>query len=610
MDIKFNIKKLTKILILIVFFIYMSYLITGVAENDFKSFKEFSKKYVEDEILVKFKDTTTNFSIMSAVQLLSSNVKREIGEEKLLLLKLKEGKNVKDAIADFKKITDVEYAQPNFIYEIMSTTPNDTYYSNLWGLKNTGQTISNPSYTTNNPGISGMDMDMELAWDYATDCSSIIVAVIDSGVNYNHVDLAGNMWNGAVNHGYDYVDVDNDPMDLNGHGTHVAGTIGAVGNNNIGTTGICWDVSIMAVRVLNAAGIGTTADIISGVYYAVDTGAKILNMSIGGSNFDQAYYDAIGYAKNNNVIVVAGAGNNSTDNDAVLHIYPSDFDHDNIISIAALDQSYELADFSNYGNVSVDVGAPGTNSQSEWCGTVTQITDSLTSGWTEGGTNGWAYAVRDLGFGDINLLVDPSNWGPPSWGYYSADAYDKIWKTFDINGYDAAVLKYWMMFDVESGYDGCFTFCDNGTSDPFVSGYQLAGWTGSTGGYFVLESYEIPDSYITSTCTIGFALTSDFMIQDYGVALTDFNISVITSNNTTYEIINGTSMSTPYVSGLTALIWTFNPEYSYKEVIESVKYGGEQVSSLLNKTSTGKAVNAWSSLRYIKPPTGITISKN
>ncbi len=839
MDSKFKIKKLMKILILIVFFICMSYLVTGVAENDFKTFKEFSKRYVEDEILVKFKDTTPDFSIMSTVQLLSSNVKREIVKEKLLLLKLKEGKSVEDAIADFKEIPDVKYVQPNFIYKIMSTTPNDTYYPNLWGLKNTGQTISNPSYNNNNPGTLGMDMDMELAWDFVTDCSSIIVAVIDSGVNYNHVDLAGNMWNGAVNHGYDFVGGDDNPMDLNGHGTHVAGTIGAVGNNSIGTTGICWDVSIMAVRVFNAAGTGTTADIIAGAYYAVDNGAKILNMSLGGSNFDQALYDAIGYAKNNNVIVVAAAGNNSTDNDTVLHVYPSDFDHDNIISVTALDQSYELADFSNYGNISVDVGAPGANITSEWCGSETTINDSFISGpsasngyalqfdgtndvvptsfmgandittvavwvkitgrtggeqdivcnfhssgygllydigndnkftwdvhingayryfasdseiqlnrwyyivgtydgnngylyidgvrqsgsittdgvitdspysmtiganpqpsgfiqymkgvidevsiwsvaltdaeiqtnmnqhlngdevglicywkfdegsgqrvedssannydgylgtdpnnpdmgdptwiisdisgsngWTAGGTNGWNFAVRDLGFGDINLLVDPSNWGPPDWGLYNNNADDRIWKTFNINGYNSAVLNYLVMFDVEQGYDAFFTFCDNGTGDPFVNGYQLAGWTGSTGGYFVYEKYELLSSYITSTCTIGFNLSTDNTIQDYGVAILDFSITAMTTNNTTYNIINGTSMATPHVSGLAALIWTFNPSYSYKEVFESVRNGGELVTSLNNKTTTGRAVNAWGSLRYIKAPTGIVITKN
>jgi subtilisin family serine protease len=456
---------------------------------------------------------------------------------------------------------NVEYAQPNYIYELESTIPNDTYYSNLWGLKNTRQTIPNPSYNRNNPGILGMDMDMELAWDHITDCSSIIVAIIDGGVNYNHVDLAGNMWNGAVNHGYDFIDDDNDPMDLDGHGTHVAGIIGAVGNNNTGTTGVCWGIQLMAVRVFNAVGKSTTADILSGIYYAVDNGAKILNMSFGGYNFDQAQYDAIEYAKNNKVIVVTSAGNNASDNDTEFQHYPSDYDLDNIICVAALDQSYELATFSNYGNISVDVGAPGVNIQSEWCGTESVITDSLTSGWTEGGTHGWDYIVRDLGYGNENFLADPSNWGLG--GTYLSNANDRIWKTFNLSGYDVAVLKYWTCFAVETNYDGFYTFCDNGNSDPFINGSQLAGWTGSTDGYFMYERYELPNNNITSTCTIGFALISDSVIQWSGLGIVDFYISAVSLNNNSYLTINGTSMAAPHVTGLAALIWAFTDKIFY-----------------------------------------------
>jgi subtilisin family serine protease len=413
-----------------------------------------------------------------------------------------------------------------------------------------------------------------------------------------------------VNHGYDFVDDDNDPMDLHGHGTHVAGTIGAVGNNSIGTVGLCWDVQIMAVRVFDAAGNSTTADIISGINYAVNNGAKILNMSFGGYNFDQAEYEAIGYAKNNDVIVVAAAGNNSTDSDTEFHHYPSDFDHNNIISVAALDQSYELASFSNYGNVSVDVGAPGTNIQSEWNGTEIIITDTLTSGWTEGGTLGWEYIVKDLGYGNENFLAVPFNWGPPSWGLYEANAYDRIWKTFNLSGYDGAILNYWFWLDLETGSDIYATYCDNGTSDPFFNGTQLAGWTGSTDGYFIFESYELPSNTITSTCTIGFALWSDDNFQQYGIATLDFSISAISLNDTSYGIINGTSMAAPHVTGLSALIWAFNPRYNYKEVIESIKDGGKLIQALDGKVSTGKAVNAWGSLRYITQPTGVTIINN
>jgi subtilisin family serine protease len=582
--------------------------VISIADNGFTKFKKSVKDYQEGEILVKFKDTVSDYSIMSIVEVMGDKTIKKAGIPVYRLVKLGQGKEVEQAVAEYQLMSDVEYAQPNYIYRITSTVPNDTYYANLWALKNTEQTISDPSYNTNNPGTLGMDMDMELAWDHVTDCSSIIVAIIDSGVNYNHLDLADNMWNGAVNHGYDFVDSDNDPMDLDGHGTHVAGTIGAVGNNNTGTTGVCWDVQIMAVRVMNALGWGTTADIISGIYYAVDNEAQVLNMSFGGYYYDQAEYDAIEYAKNNNVIVIAAAGNDAWDNDTELHHYPSDFDLDNIISVSALDQSYELADFSSYGSTSVDVGAPGTNIQSEWCGTESVLNESLTSGWTEGGTLGWAHVVRDLGYGNENLLADPSNWGMG--GTYISSANDKIWKTFNLSGFDVAVLNYAAYVDVETGYDFFAIYCDNGTLDPFINGLQLDWLTGSTDPYFYYFSYEIPSNYSTSTSTIGFTLVSDSIIQWNGVGIVDFNISTISLDNTSYLTINGTSMAAPHVSGLAALIWAFNPEYTYKEVIESVKNGGESVSSLNNKTTTGKAVNALGSFKYIKPPVGVSISKN
>ena len=150
--------------------------------------------------------------------------------------------------------------QPNYIYHV-AAVPNDTQYGQLWAFKNTGQTVNTGTFTPNS-GTSGDDMNIEPAWDRITDCSSVVVAVLDSGVNYNHEDLAANMWNGGSslpNHGHDFVDNDDDPMDPNGHGTHLAGVIGAVGNNGTGTVGVCQKASIMAVRVLDAAGNVTTA---------------------------------------------------------------------------------------------------------------------------------------------------------------------------------------------------------------------------------------------------------------------------------------------------------------------------------------------------------------
>jgi subtilisin family serine protease len=590
--------------------ILLSFHTTGIAENGFKNFKQSSNGYVAGEILVKFGKTVSDTSVQSTVQLFGDSAIEKPKHEKYVLVKLIPGKDVESAIAQYEGMPHVEYAQPNFIYHEELTVPKDTYYANLWGLKNTGQAIQNYSYSKNNPGTPGMDMDMEHAWDHVTDCSSIVLAVIDGGVNHTHEDLSGNMWNGAANHGYDFVDDDDDPVDLKGHGTHVAGTIGAVGNNSTGTTGVCWDIQIMAVRVLNALGRGTTADIISGIYYAVDNGAQILNLSLGSYYYDQAFYNALEYARNNDVIVVASAGNGDSNNDTQDHHYPSDYDLDNIISVAALDQSYDLASFSNYGKVSVDVGAPGTNIQSEWCGTESYISDTLNDGWTEGGTLGWAYVVRDVGYGDENLLAVPSDIWSPTGGLYSNNADDRIWKTFNIDGYDVARLSYWIWYDVENNFDYVYTYCDDGASDPFSSGSELARFTGYTGTYFTRARHIIPSYCIIQNCTIGFNLRSNSIVTGGGAAVVDFRITAISLDNDSYDTINGTSMAAPHVAGLAAMIWTFNPAYTYREVIESVKNGGEPASSLYNKTVSGNAVNAMGSLKYMKPPTGVSISKN
>ena len=600
--------RVMKFILLVSLAIFLSFSVISTADINFIDFKKHEREYKKGEILVKFKETSSDYSIMNTIEILGGKTIKKAGTPDYHLIKLERGKKIEQAVAEYQKMPDVEYAQPNYIYRPLSTprVPNDTYYSQLWGLKNTGQTINDPTYNKNNPGLPGMDMDLELTWDHVTDCSSIVIAVIDTGVNYDHEDLTGNMWDGVVNHGYDFLDDDNDPMDLSGHGTHVAGTIGAVGNNSTGTTGVCWDVQIMAVRVMTTLG-GTTADIISGIYYAADNGAQVLNMSFGGSNYDQAEYDAINYARDNNVIVIAAAGNDSLDNDKDSHHYPSDFDLDNIICVVALDQSYEVADWSNFGSTSVDVGAPGTNILSELCGTETVLTPSLSSGWSEGGTNGWAYGTIDLGYGNMDCLVDPWNWGPPSWGLYGSNSQDTIWRTYNLNGNNAAILRYLIWVDVESN-DTFYCVCDDVDGDPFFNPYVLAAWTGSTEGYFYIDEWLIPDSYLTSSCTIGFGLWSNPTVEENGVSITSVSISAISLNNNSYKVQQGTSMATPHVSGLAALIWAFNPEYTYSEVIESIKNGGELVTSLSNKTVTGKAVNAWGSLNYIKPPSGITIT--
>ncbi|MBN2692433.1 MAG: S8 family serine peptidase, partial [Burkholderiaceae bacterium] len=267
----------------------------------------------------------------------------------------------------------IEYAHPDFIVKTQKT-PNDTDFGVLWGLHNTGQT----------GGVADADIDAPEAWNKRIGSrGSVVVGVIDSGVDYTHPDLKPNMWanpgeipgNGIDDEGNGYIDdvygidaynADTDPMDDNGHGTHVSGTIGARGNNNSQVVGVNWTADIMALKFLGASGSGSTSDAITLIDYAIDTKARyamprmVLNNSWGGGGFSPALEAAIAASRDNGILFVAAAGNDNTDNDVFPH-YPSSYDVDNIVSVGSTDAMDYRSWFSNYGCSSVDIFAPGSD---------------------------------------------------------------------------------------------------------------------------------------------------------------------------------------------------------------------------------------------------------
>lgn len=570
--------------------------------------KKHLKQYVDGEVLVKFKKKTGYQIKLNTISKMGGIKIQELGNTGYMQVKLGKSQKVKNAVAAYRSDPSVEYAQPNYIYHAFAA-PNDTKYSQMWGLKNTGQTVSNPSYVDingnpiNNPGTSGRDMDMESAWEQITDCSSVIVAVIDTGVNYNQEDLAANMWNGGAgypNHGYDFVNNDYDPMDLNGHGTHVAGTIGAVGNNGKGTTGVCWNVKIMAVRVLDATGSGTTAQIVSGLNFAVQRGAKVVNMSLGGPNFDTAFGNAISAARDAGVLVVVAAGNEENNVDSGVSAeksYPCNYMHDNIVCVAALDQTYALAHFSNYGSTSVDVGAPGANIWSTWPGTTTVTTTDFTD-WATNSIDDWGIQK----YGEYSFLTNPKNWDGASNTYRENQNYTYANKDFGAltQNAETVIMDFLVNFDVLAN-DVFDVDLHNGT---YVN---LESFTNSTtDNYFYYVTYDITDLVLgKASWKVFYWMKTDSVNNGKGVAITDFSITTLDLNNTSYNIIDGTSMAAPHVAGLAAMLMAFNPAYTYADVAESIKNGGESAAALSGKSTTGNAANAWGSLCYIGQPTGV-----
>ena len=255
----------------------------------------------------------------------------------------------------------------------VQVTPNDSSMNQLYGLHNYGQY----------GGTVDADIDAIEAWDITTGSQDVVVGVIDSGIDITHPDLAANIWqnpgeiagngidddgNGFIDdvHGWDFHDDDNTPNDGNGHGTHVAGTIGAVGNNGNGIVGVNWQVSLLPLRFLGDDGYGWTSDAVAAVNYATmlkrDFGINVVatNNSWGGGGYSTTLYQAIQEANQHGIMFVAAAGNNSSNND-VSGSYPANYDLPNVLSVAALNRNDNLAGFSNYGVTTVDVGAPGVS---------------------------------------------------------------------------------------------------------------------------------------------------------------------------------------------------------------------------------------------------------
>ncbi|TMP76028.1 S8 family serine peptidase [Pseudoalteromonas sp. S1608] len=280
------------------------------------------------------------------------------------------GMSAKEAIERLKSHQAIEYVEPDYRVSIANAT-NDPRFEDLWGLNNEGQT----------GGTVDADIDAPEAWSISTGSRDVVVGVIDTGVDYSHPDLAANAWvnsgeiagdgidndgNGYIDdvHGINAITDAGDPMDDEGHGTHVSGTIGASGNNGVGIVGVNHDVSIVGCKFLAADGTGSTSGAIKCIDYMVGlknsgVNLRVLNNSWGGGGYSQALADAITASEQADILFVAAAGNDAVDNDVNPH-YPSNYENDNVLSIASTDSRDNMSGFSQWGLTSVDMGAPGS----------------------------------------------------------------------------------------------------------------------------------------------------------------------------------------------------------------------------------------------------------
>jgi len=337
-----------------------------------------------DSVIVRFRAPRTASGLRSSTARVSGAIAiadddadgvddrfAHIANGELAAIRLDGDADVESAIEELRADPDVLYAEPNVRYR-SSAVPDDPRLGELDGLDNTGQ----------NGGTPDADIDAVEAWERSTGSADVVVGVIDSGIDDAHEDLAANLWvnpgeipdngiddegNGVIDdvHGFNAVADSGDPFDDFSHGTHVSGTIGAVGDNGVGVVGVNWNVRIMAIKFLDEQGSGTLEDALQSIDYAVaqraaGVGVRVLSNSWGGGAFSQALLDAITSAGDANLLFVAAAGNEGTDSDDNPN-YPSGYDAPNVVAVAATDHDDRLADFSNFGAESVDLAAPGVD---------------------------------------------------------------------------------------------------------------------------------------------------------------------------------------------------------------------------------------------------------
>ncbi len=326
-----------------------------------------TRAMVADHFIVRLRKDRTKDDLQKLLDRFDASIRRELRLPGAYVVALSERKrsDLRRTMTAFRKeASTVAYAATDNLVFVLDA-PDDPKFVEQWGLHNTGQS----------GGVPDADIDAVEAWNAGTGSRDVVVAVIDTGVQYLHDDLAANIWtnpgevvnngidddgNGYIDdvHGYDFYNDDADPMDDQSHGTHCAGILGAVGNNGIGGSGVCWNVSIMPLKFIDNTGSGFDSDAIDAIMYTANHGATITSNSWGGSDSNPAAEDAIAYAADRGGIFVAAAGNDSEDAE-LSPIYPAAYTDPSIISVAATDHNDTLASFSNYGSTSVDLAAPG-----------------------------------------------------------------------------------------------------------------------------------------------------------------------------------------------------------------------------------------------------------
>jgi subtilisin family serine protease len=594
-------------------------------------------QYVPGEVIVKFLDSASKATVAAAG---GQMIKSFAGsEERVQHVKLNKGENVEDALERYRHSPAIEYAEPNYLHQL-AAIPNDTKFSALWGLHNTGQNVNGTV------GTADVDIDAPEAWDITTGSSNVIIAVIDSGIAYDHPDLAANMWrnpgeipndgidndgNGLVDDvfGYDFRSNDSEPMDPidltagttggnPGHGTHVAGTIGAVGNNSSGVTGVMHTVKLMALKAGGVDNGLTSIAIVEAINYAVRNGAGVINASfVREGACSRAEYDALSEANAKGVMVLAAAGNAGSNND-VNPIFPAGYSVTtscgaalpNVIAVAAIDQTGARASFSNFGATSVQIAAPGvnTNSTKPTSNTTNLLFHNFDSnptglGYTFSGTNNsWGFTNTRSSSPSTSMTDSPAG------NYLDSTFSAATGPTFRTAGQRGCRLESRLRLATQNDADGIQT---DVSGDGGANWSTESGFTGSTNDTFLrFTMAELPDR--KPNVQYRFQFVSNSSVVDDGVYLDDvraYCVSGTPSAENDYQFLAGTSMATPHVTGVVGLLLSINPNLTVSQIRSAILNTGDVSAGLNGLVSTGRRLNAFKALSSITT-VSVTVAKS
>lgn len=510
------------------------------------------------------------------------------------------------AAARLERQPGVRYAIPDVEYHALAAAPNDPLFQRQWGLRNSGQTVGGVS------GVAGADVNALAAWD-VTRGAGQTVAVIDTGVDLTHPDVQPNLWsnpgevvngvdddgNGKVDdvNGWDFVAPDADPDDFDEHGTHVAGTAAAVANNALGGAGVAPEARIMPLRVLNGNGSGGLSGILDAVAYASREGATVINLSLGAvpdarvaAAVRDLWTTALAEANARGAVVVAAAGNSSRDDDANF-TYPCSAPNSNLVCVAALDATGQLdTSYSNYGATTVDVGAPGSgvlSSVPPYAGVRESfsVAGPVPAGWTSSG--GWA--VQSSGVASLG------NAAFATVGPAAARATLSQSPGYDVTGRRGCRFRYVADPAIAAGDEFSAAVATTSGTLP------LDLLTGFDRGGFVRFDHSI-ETVRGGLVGARFALTANGAARTASSAWVD-NVDVVcrTTVHTAsdYATMSGTSMASPHVAGVAALVRAAAPSASADQVAAAIRAGTVAVASLAGRTSSGGRVDALKAIEAI-----------